>query len=213
MGPAPISTAFLLASLVAVGLLELADSLVAPWLQSPYSWLLVKRTLQSLVILALAKFQAGGVHVFGLDTKHLLSGLKKGMLWSAAFGAAAGLACLLLIVFGQQPLAMIRSPLPGEASQRFLFFLVGGIAAPVAEEFVFRGLVFGYLRRWSLPAAILISTALFAAFHLPTIPVTQVVGGLVFAVAYHTSKSLMTPIVIHILGNLAIFTLSLPWIR
>jgi hypothetical protein len=213
MGPAPISTAFLLASLAAVGLLELADSLVAPWLQAPYAWLLVKRTLQSLLILALAAFQAGGLGIFGLDTTHVLSGLKKGLLWSAAFGAAAGLAGLLLIVSGRQPLAMIRSSLPGEASQRVLFFLVGGIVAPAAEEFVFRGLVFGYLRRWSLPAAVLISTALFAAFHLPTIPVTQVAGGLVFAIAYHTSQSLMTPIVIHVLGNLAIFTLSLPWFR
>jgi membrane protease YdiL (CAAX protease family) len=31
-------------------------------------------------------------------------------------------------------------------------------------------------------------------------------------VAYHTGKSLMVPIVIHVLGNLAIFTLSLPWL-
>jgi hypothetical protein len=56
---------------------------------------------------------------------------------------------------------------------------------------------------------IFISTALFAAFHLQTVPVTQIVGGLVFAVAYHTSNSLVTPIVIHMLGNLAIFGLSL----
>jgi membrane protease YdiL (CAAX protease family) len=57
---------------------------------------------------------------------------------------------------------------------------------------------------------VLFSTAVFAAFHLPGIPVTQIVGGIVFAVAYHTGKSLMVPIVIHVLGNLAIFSLSLP---
>ena len=86
---------------------------------------------------------------------------------------------------------------------------MGGIVAPVAEEIFFRGLIFGYLRRWGIPAAILISTALFAAFHLPAVPVTQIVGGAVFAIAYHTGRSLMVPIVIHTLGNLAIFTLSL----
>jgi uncharacterized protein len=90
---------------------------------------------------------------------------------------------------------------------------VGGIVAPIAEEVVFRGLIFGYLRRWGLTAAVLISTALFAALHLPTIPVTQVVGGAVFAIAYHMGGSLMVPIVIHMLGNLAIFTLSLPFFR
>ena len=92
-----------------------------------------------------------------------------------------------------------------------LFFIVGGVVAPVAEEIVFRGIIFGYLRRWGLPAAVLVSTALFAALHLPAIPVTQVVGGMVFAIAYHLSGSLMTPILIHTLGNLAIFSLSLPW--
>jgi membrane protease YdiL (CAAX protease family) len=59
-------------------------------------------------------------------------------------------------------------------------------------------------------AAALVSTALFAAVHSGVaLPVTQVVGGIVFAVAYHTGKSLMVPIVIHMLGNLAIFSLSL----
>jgi len=41
------------------------------------------------------------------------------------------------------------------------------------------------------------------------IPLPQVVGGLVFAVAYEIEESLMVPIIIHVLGNLAIFTLSL----
>jgi len=43
----------------------------------------------------------------------------------------------------------------------------------------------------------------------PGIPLAQVVGGIVFAVAYEMEGSLMIPITIHILGNLAIFTLSL----
>jgi len=41
------------------------------------------------------------------------------------------------------------------------------------------------------------------------IPLPQVVGGIVFAVAYEIEGSLMVPITIHVLGNLAIFTLSL----
>jgi len=41
------------------------------------------------------------------------------------------------------------------------------------------------------------------------IPIVQVVGGIVFAVAYEIEESLMVPITIHVLGNLAIFTLSM----
>jgi membrane protease YdiL (CAAX protease family) len=143
-----------------------------------------------------------------------MPGFTKGLVWSAGFGVAAGGLFLSLFMAGHNPLMLIRSPLPQGTTRLILFFCVGGIVAPIAEEIVFRGLIFGYLRRWGLPAAILISTALFAFIHLvfrnPTIPVTQIVGGLVFAVAYHMGKSLMVPIVIHTLGNLAIFTLSLP---
>jgi membrane protease YdiL (CAAX protease family) len=135
------------------------------------------------------------------------------LIWSAGFATAAGALFAVLLLAGQHPLAMIRTPLPAEASQRILFFIVGGIVAPVAEEIVFRGIIFSYLRRWGLPAAVLISTAIFAALHLPAVPVTQVVGGMVFAIAYHISGSLMTPILIHTLGNLAIFSLSLPPLR
>ena len=38
----------------------------------------------------------------------------------------------------------------------------------------------------------------------PGIPLAQVVGGIVFAVGYEIEGSLMVPITIHVLGNLAI---------
>ena len=40
-------------------------------------------------------------------------------------------------------------------------------------------------------------------------PVTQIVGGVVFCLAYEKEKSLLVPIVIHMLGNAALFTLGL----
>jgi membrane protease YdiL (CAAX protease family) len=48
--------------------------------------------------------------------------------------------------------------------------------------------------------------------HYPTsgtaIPITQLIGGILFAVAYEIEKNLLVPITIHFMGNLAIFTLS-----
>jgi len=214
MGPTPISTTFLLASLLAVALLETAAAYLGTWMQLPRLWLIAgTRTAQMLVVIILAVVQGGGPQVLGLDRHTLQSGFRKGLVWSAGFAAAAGLLFIGLFMAGLDPFRLVRSPLPQGAYQRVLLFLVGGIVAPVAEEIVFRGLIFGYLRRWGIPAAVFISTALFAALHLPALPITQIVGGLVFAVAYHTGKSLMVPIVIHVLGNLAIFTLSLPWFR
>lgn len=213
MGPAPITTTFLLTSLLVVALLEVAAATLVSCAQLPRLWLIgATRTAQVLAVVTLARVQAGGLHVLGLDRRAILPGLRNGLIWSTGFAAAAGLLFLgLFLTTGQDPLMLVRSPLPEERCQRILFFLVGGIVAPVAEEIVFRGLIFGYLRRWGVTAAVLLSTALFAAIHLKTaVPVTQIVGGIVFALAYHTGKSLVVPIVIHMAGNLAIFTLSLP---
>ena len=211
MGPAPLSTALLLTSLLSVALLETAAGYLGTRLHLPRLWLIAgTRMAEILAVLTLAKVQTGGMQALGLDRKTMLSGLGKGLFWSAGFAIAAGVLFFGLFLTGQNPLMLVRSPLPHTTAQRILFFWVGGMVAPVAEEIVFRGLIFGYLRRWGLPAAVLISTALFAAIHSgPAIPVTQIVGGLVFAVAYHTEKSLVVPMVIHMLGNLAIFTISL----
>lgn len=210
MGSARISTAFLLKSLLAVAVAEAAATSLAVVVPLPRLWLIAAtRTVQLAAVLILAHRQTGGWQMLGLDRSTLVPGIRHGLIWSAGFAAAAGLMFLGLFMAGENPLAMIRSPLPASPADKALFFFVGGIVAPAAEEAVFRGLFFGYLRRWGLIAAILISTVLFAALHLPTIPVTQIVGGVVFAIAYHTSGSLVTPIAIHTLGNLAIFTLSL----
>lgn len=212
MGPTPISTAFLLISLLAVALLEAAAAVAAAygWL-SGLKLIAATRTLQMLAVVALASVQTGGLRSIGLDGTNASAGFKKGLVWSMLFGAITALLFGILWLTGRNPLALIRSPLPHTARQQSLYFLVGGVIAPAAEEMAFRGLVFGYLRRWGAPAAMVISTALFAAFHSgPAVPVTQIIGGLVFAAAYHQTGSLMAPIVIHGLGNLAIFSLSLP---
>ena len=108
-------------------------------------------------------------------------------------------------------LRFFQTRLPEKASEIALFFIVGGVIGPIAEELFFRGILYSFLRRWGVLAALLISTTVFVFAHpfFPKIPITQIVGGIVFALAYETEKNLMAPIVIHVLGNMAIFTLSL----
>ena len=93
-----------------------------------------------------------------------------------------------------------------------MLFLVGGFIGPVAEEMLFRGLVYNYLRRWGFWAALALSTLVFTVPHAGAsgVPMPQIVGGLVFATAYEIEKNLLAPITIHVLGNLALF--GLPYV-
>ena len=152
MGPAPISTSLLLAVVTAVGLLEAAAAWLGSLIAVPQLWLLaVTRLSEILAVCVLSIHQTGGLGVLGLESATLQSGLKTGLIWSAGFAAAAALLFAVLYLAGQHPLALIRTPLPTQTSQQVLFFIVGGVVAPVAEEIVFRGVLFSYLRRWGLP--------------------------------------------------------------
>lgn len=193
----------------------LATEGLAWWLmgRSPLSPLAVVglvRLFQILMLCWVAVKWEGGLRPIGWSPASWGAGLKKGAQWSIGFGAAAAIAMLVIYMAGHNPLRLIRSPLPATALEMGLFFFVGGIIAPVAEEICFRGILYTFFRQWGIITALVASTAIFAGLHLPHgIPVTQIVGGIVFAVAYETSGNLMVPITIHCLGNLAIFTFSL----
>lgn len=160
-----------------------------------------------------------GFAAIGLAFHRLPEGIRAGLIWSAAFGVIAGAGALALTASGIDPLALVRVDLPHETRRVILFFLVGGFIAPIAEELFFRGVIYGYFRNRLQPAfggagiawAVVISTLLFVAAHgiRGGLPLTQIVGGFIFCIAYEQSKSLATPIIIHFLGNSALFLLSL----
>ncbi|MEJ2731154.1 MAG: CPBP family glutamic-type intramembrane protease, partial [Deltaproteobacteria bacterium] len=58
-----------------------------------------------------------------------------------------------------------------------------------------------------------LSTLLFILPHSHSsglaLPITQLIGGILFAISYEIEKNLLVPITIHSLGNLAIFILPL----
>ncbi len=85
----------------------------------------------------------------------------------------------------------------------FWLLLVGAVAAPVVEEFFFRGLLFPYLRvRTGLWLAVFMSSALFAVMHFvpPLIPALLVFGA-IQAVVVHRLKSLYPAILLHAINN------------
>ena len=170
------------------------------------------RSLEIILLLGICCVtEPGGIKTLGILPKRIMQGLYKGFFWSAGFGLMVGLTAVILMITGLHPVDLIAANLPSTQPGLFSFFVVGGIISPVAEEIFFRGMLYGYFRRWGMWAALLLSTAVFVMAHaiFHRIPLPQIVGGILFAVAYEKEKNLMVPITIHVLGNLAIFTLSL----
>ena len=169
------------------------------------------RLLQAGLIIIIVLIREKGLSSIGLSLTKTLPGLKRGLTWSAGFGLITLLGFALIFAIGLNPLTLIHTHLPAKPGDILLFFIVGGLIGPVAEEVFFRGILYGFCRRWGAPAAIILSTLAFVLAHpiFPAIPITQMVGGILFAVAYEVEKNLMVPITIHALGNMAIFTLSL----
>ena len=85
-----------------------------------------------------------------------------------------------------------------------------GVISPLAEELVFRGIVYNELRRnYRLPLAMLISALLFGLYHMN--PVQGVYGfimGLLFSYLYEYFGSFLWPVLVHMLANCLAYILS-----
>ncbi len=178
---------------------------------SPMFILGVARVVQVLFFLVIVSTWGRGMSSIGLTRGQILAGARRGLIWSGIFGICAGLGFAVLYATHIDPFKLIKTHMPPSTPGIVLFFAVGGLVAPMAEEVFFRGIVYGFLRRWGVLLALAGTTALFVLAHAITsrIPLTQLVGGIVFAVAYEVEGNLMVPITIHVLGNMAIFALSL----
>jgi membrane protease YdiL (CAAX protease family) len=171
----------------------------------------VTRLLEIVLLMLIVLKWGAGLSSIGLAPFKVVSGLKKGLIWSAGFGMVAFFAFLVLFAVGINGVTLIQAQLPGKPSEIILFFVIGGVVGPIAEEIFFRGILYGFFRRWGMVVALVLSTVVFVLAHPSNqgVPVTQAVGGVVFAVAYEVEGNLMAPITIHVLGNVAIFTLPL----
>lgn len=202
----------LLISAAAVIGLEWAAGVILAYTIIPSSiGLGIVRIFQILAMVTIMRQLEIGLTAVGIMRSTIFKGLQKGMIWSLCFGCASALAMGLLLLFGVDITRLFPPPAYSHLSELFAYFFVGSLLGPLAEEFFFRGLLFGYFRKFGFVPALILSTWLFILAHLSgsTLPITQLVGGLLFAVAYEVEKNLIVPIVIHCLGNLAIFSLSL----
>lgn len=86
----------------------------------------------------------------------------------------------------------------------WLLFLVIGVLAPVAEELLFRGLIFRRMKDWMKPGiAIFISALFFGAYHGNMVQfIYASLMGILMAVIYHRTGTLWTSILAHAVANL-----------
>jgi membrane protease YdiL (CAAX protease family) len=136
-------------------------------------------------------------------------------------GAAAGFLALPLAFFlhallrsvtGSETSTAIQQLLGSDVSllQAGTLLLYGGVLVPIVEEFVFRGVLFGWLRqRFAFMPAALLSSAVFGAFHVrPEAAIVTGAIGFVLAWLYEKSRSIVPAILMHQVYNSLTFLLS-----
>jgi ABC-2 type transport system permease protein len=138
-----------------------------------------------------------------------------GVVKAAGWGVGAGLAAALagaVYLYALRRMDLLQDVMRESArglSANVWIPLLAVVAAPIFEEFIFRGLIFGGLRR-SLDAfpAIVASAAVFAIVH-PPVSMIPVFGlGLGAAWAFDRSKMLLAPMIAHGIYNAVMLTLQ-----
>lgn len=200
------------AAIASIALIEALFELAPPAKSlPPMAALGFIRCLEAVSLIAVTVWLEKDPAAIGLAPSGIPAGFKKGLIWSAGFGILVGAVYIILLAAGVNALQFFGKPPHSARHQIYIFFLVGGIIGPITEEIFFRGIIYGFFRRWGIPVAVIASTLIFVFFHPigANMPVTQTAGGLLFALAYEKEQNLVVPVTIHCLGNLAIFSLAI----
>lgn len=140
----------------------------------------------------------------------LLVGSVAGLLALAPASLLAGLSTRLRPP-STDYLAFLAQQLPDGLTGTLIALVAVSLAAPVAEELVFRGLIFRVARdRWGPGRAALLSGLFFGVAHWQPWSLFGLVAlGILLAGLYHLTGSLLAPIAAHATHNAVSLTLLL----
>jgi membrane protease YdiL (CAAX protease family) len=147
----------------------------------------------------------------GLQRENLAGRLFMGVpLGLLLLAVSAGLGALLETLGIRQTQPEVFASVRGASVPEFaLVFLAGAVVAPIVEEVYFRGFVFrGYLEQKGVLRAFAYSAGLFALVHLNLPALLPILAmGLLLALVYYRSGSIVPGIVAHSINNAAAFFL------
>lgn len=174
--------------------------------------LVVGSLVQTLIIVVSIEF--GWRRRKGLTLRDI--GFQQTSIWLLVIVAIAGFLLAGTIEGIERQLGIKPGDLVPEliAPQGFVWLhfvavlITVGIIAPVAEEMIFRGVLYSWFRsRFNVPLAITLNAGLFGLIHLGyPLPLMALVAlmGAVFAWSFERTGSLWVPIVLHIGQNSAV---------
>jgi membrane protease YdiL (CAAX protease family) len=124
----------------------------------------------------------------------------------SSIGLAAVAGANALLVNHGHPVSNVQvviGGLPLDAVTIALAFIAVAVAAPLAEELYFRGLMYQAFRRhWGVAAATVASAVFFSAAHLlPPLALVLLYMGVVLALVFQWLGSLRASIALHALNN------------
>lgn len=207
------------AMLVALVALETLTAKLVPsgapaWSPTALWRIALVRAVEIICVYGWLSFRGYSLASFGLTGARAKKGVLVGLALSALFAAGAAGAEFVFALTGKGSFLQLVSGPRVSASAVAPLAVAAIIVGPFFEELIFRGVLYGALRRvlGVLPALMAV-TALFALAHAVGghIPWVQAVGGIAFVFALEKSGSLWAPFTVHALGNLALF--FLPYLK
>jgi membrane protease YdiL (CAAX protease family) len=152
----------------------------------------------------------------GLSANRFKKGIIHGLFWCLGFGLLVVLIGAGLYSFGVNSRLFLGHIKTWTLTGLINYILVGCFLGPMVEDLLFTGLIYNGLRaKLNIAFSALIVSILFAFVHafvhgfISISLIIQFMGGLLFTLSFEFSGSLLTPMIIHWCGNMAILTIQI----
>ena len=132
------------------------------------------------------------------------------LLGMATVGAVIGLNLLLALTGLTNESTAYQNVVADQYSAHFLVGIICfGLITPIAEEILFRGIFFNYLKRFTkLKVAVIVSAFFFGAYHMNSVQgIYALLMGCLMAYAYEYFGDFKIPVLIHCMSNVLAYCL------